>query len=466
MYRFARFGCVAYLSLCLSLAQNSEPVHVTRTVPKASPAKRQDAKSKTTPIVDPNSAAFKKAADLLNQDISKRPLIQGSITEGVIGDHLLVLPESAIEAIRLQSAWQRNDDNRPMGGPDGKVIYTYGKGLPNIPVAIFHVTTIELRKGETFDAAVPYIIGDEQLWKVDTRRDAPLSPKHDATFAAQRQAPALPTTDGALQQVANHAGAIPPSLRDLVGRPNSSDPSYAEQNRIDRKQEMADDASVGTPESHYLAAHRTPPVSEFQVMEGARIPATIDAKVSSELPGELTAIVRQDVNDGLCGLKRQDGSIHCYVLIPAGSKLHGKYDAWTTYAQDRLQVVWTTLIFPDTSIIDLGSMNGHGADGQAGLHDKTNNHWGRIIGGVILGSVLTAGFQISQNHTHNGSVLNYPSTGEVAAASIGQNMAQLGQTITSRNLNIPPTIWIRPGQPLFVDVKKSIVFDGPYKSIF
>jgi type IV secretion system protein TrbG len=168
MYRFARFGCVAYLSLCLSLAQNSEPVHVTRTVPKASPAKRQDAKSKTTPIVDPNSAAFKKAADLLNQDISKRPLIQGSITEGVIGDHLLVLPESAIEAIRLQSAWQRNDDNRPMGGPDGKVIYTYGKGLPNIPVAIFHVTTIELRKGETFDAAVPYIIGDEQLWKVDT----------------------------------------------------------------------------------------------------------------------------------------------------------------------------------------------------------------------------------------------------------------------------------------------------------
>jgi type IV secretory pathway VirB10-like protein len=79
-----------------------------------------------------------------------------------------------------------------------------------------------------------------------------------------------------------------------------------------------------------------------------------------------------------------------------------------------------------------------------------------------LTSLLSAGLQVSQNRSNN-SVLQYPSTGQVIGASVGQNASQFGQELTRRNFDRPPTLIIQPGQKFLVHVKKDIVFPGPYE---
>ena len=203
----------------------------------------------------------------------------------------------------------------------------------------------------------------------------------------------------------------------------------------------------------YLKTTRTPPLSPWVVQRGTVIPAALPNKLVSDLPGDLIAEVVRDV---------YDSPSQKYVEIPAGSRLVGEYNSSVSYGQNRVQIVWTAVYFPDGSFIDLDRMPSHSADGATGLKDQTDNHWKRVIAGVALSSVLSAGLQVSQNRT-NGSVLSYPSTGQVIASSVGSQASQLGEQLTNRNLNIQPTLKIRPGEIFAVSVKKDIIFPGPYE---
>lgn len=203
----------------------------------------------------------------------------------------------------------------------------------------------------------------------------------------------------------------------------------------------------------YLKTTRTPPVSRWVVQRGTVIPAALPSKIVSDLPGDLIAEVVRDV---------YDSPTQQYVEIPAGSRLVGEYNSSVSYGQNRVQVVWTAIYFPDGSFVDLDRMPAHAADGATGLEDQVDNHWKRTIAGVALSSLLAAGLQVSQNRT-NGSVLTYPSTSQEIAAAVGTQASQLGQQITNRNLNVQPTLKIRPGEVFAVSVKKDIVFPGPYQ---
>jgi type IV secretory pathway VirB10-like protein len=206
-------------------------------------------------------------------------------------------------------------------------------------------------------------------------------------------------------------------------------------------------------DSDYLKTTRTPPLSPWVVQRGTVIPAALPNKIVSDLPGDLIAEVVRDV---------YDSPTQKYVEIPAGSRLVGEYNSSVTFGQDRVQVVWTAIYFPDGSYIDLDRFPSHAADGATGLRDQTDNHWNRVIGGVALSSLFAAGIQVSQNRT-NGSVLSYPSTGQVIASGVGAQASQLGEQITNRNLSIQPTLKIRPGELFAVSVKRDIVFGGPYQ---
>ncbi|MGA8026195.1 MAG: TrbI/VirB10 family protein [Bryobacteraceae bacterium] len=209
------------------------------------------------------------------------------------------------------------------------------------------------------------------------------------------------------------------------------------------------------PGDDYLKTTRTPPLSPWVVQRGTVIPAAVPQRLISDLPGDLIAEVQRDV---------YDSPTQKYVMIPAGSRLVGEYNSSVTYGQNRVQIVWTAIYFPDGSFIDLDRMPSHAADGAVGLKDQVDNHWKRIIGGVALSSVLAAGLQISQNRT-NGSVLTYPSTGQEMASAVGTQAAEMGQQITSRNLNVQPTLKIRPGEIFAVSVKKDMLFPGPYEPL-
>ena len=73
------------------------------------------------------------------------------------------LTETALEAVRVSKRWQ-GEANAPSPGPDGRVIYSYGAGLPTIVCAPLRVCMIELQAGERV-VGEPHI-GDSVRWNI------------------------------------------------------------------------------------------------------------------------------------------------------------------------------------------------------------------------------------------------------------------------------------------------------------
>jgi P-type conjugative transfer protein TrbG len=73
------------------------------------------------------------------------------------------LTETALEALRVSEHWQ-GGSNTPSPGPDGRVIYSYGAGLPTIVCAPLRVCMIELQAGERV-VGEPHI-GDSVRWNI------------------------------------------------------------------------------------------------------------------------------------------------------------------------------------------------------------------------------------------------------------------------------------------------------------
>lgn len=202
----------------------------------------------------------------------------------------------------------------------------------------------------------------------------------------------------------------------------------------------------------YLRSTRQVPLSRYEVKAGWEIPAVLEQSLNSDLPGELKALVTSNVYDTATGL---------YLLIPQGCRLIGKHDSRVSYGQDGVQVTWNRLIFPDGSSIDLDGMVGLDSHGNAGLRDKVDHHYRRLLGFSVLTSMFTAAFEISQRQ--NQSVLAYPTPGQAASSAVGQELSQAGSQITRRNLNAQPTIKVPAGYRFTVRVNRDILFDAPYE---
>ena len=180
----------------------------------------------------------------------------------------------------------------------------------------------------------------------------------------------------------------------------------------------------------------------------------LEQSLNSDLPGEIKALVSANVFDTATGR---------YLLIPQGSRLVGKYDSQIAYGQDGVQVVWSRIIFPDATSVDLGGMVGLDAHGNAGLRYEVDRHYKRLFGFAALTSAFTAAFDLSQRNTQ--SALTYPSVTDTASASIGREMSQTGAMITRRNLNVQPTIKVPAGYKFTVRVNRDLVFEAPYEPI-
>lgn len=265
---------------------------------------------------------------------------------------------------------------------------------------------------------------------------------------------ATPTPASPLDELAQYrqmVGSANPAGAPAAGGPPQQT-GFEAQNAQDQKRAF----NEGTEQqSDYLATTRVPPLSRWVVQRGIQIPAILPQTINSDLPGDIVGQTIRDV---------YDSPTQKYVMIPAGSRLVGEYNSGVTYGQSRVQVVWTAIYFPDGSHVDLDRMPGHGVDGSVGLKDQTDQHYKRLIAGIALSSLFAAGVEISQNHSQT-STLAYPSNTQILGSAVGQQASQLGEQITTRNLNIQPTLKIRPGEVFSVSVKKDIVFPGPYEPI-
>ncbi len=219
--------------------------------------------------------------------------------------------------------------------------------------------------------------------------------------------------------------------------------SMAAENQQDRKQAFL----AGTPEAEtYLAKERKATIAPSQeIKAGWVIPGVMISGINSDLPGQIIGQVRSAVYDTATGTQ---------CLIPPGSRLVGTYDSGITLGQERALAAWRRIIYPDGSSLSLDNMPGSDMGGYAGFKDQVNNHYARIFGNALLLSVFSAGIQLSQPQASNGENTN---SSQIIAASIGQQMGQLGMQMAQRNMNIQPTLEIRPGYEFNIMVTKDII---------
>jgi type IV secretory pathway VirB10-like protein len=239
-------------------------------------------------------------------------------------------------------------------------------------------------------------------------------------------------------------GVVPASARTQAGS------DYDQQNEQARKQVFIEQTR-GRTVNNYLKSTRTPPLGKYEVKMGWDIPAILEQGINSDLPGEVKALVRSNVYDTATGK---------YLLIPQGSRMVGVYDSQIAYGQNRLQVIWTRIIYPDGSSINLDGMMGQDIQGMAGFHDQVDNHYKRLVGSALLTSAFAAGISLSQRQ--NSSLLTTPSVGQTAASAVGQQLSELGSEVTRKNLSIQPTIKIPVGYRFNVRVNRDILFETPY----
>jgi type IV secretion system protein VirB10 len=298
--------------------------------------------------------------------------------------------------------------------------------------------------------------------------DSPTNPQTITGVGLGRLAAAnSATSDAGSSQIANllrslpgtpltTAGAGTPSNGvspriTLAGQTGSATEEYEAQNMQDAKQRFVARARSGS-EDNYPNSTRTEPVGPYEIKAGWDIPAVLEQALNSDLPGEIKALVRENVYDTATGK---------YLLIPQGARLVGTYDSRVAYGQNGIQVVWSRLTFPDATSINLEGMAGQDASGLAGLRHDVDNHYKRLIGFGLLTSAFSASFQLSQ--TRRGTVLAYPSPAETAGSAVGAQVSQLGADVTRRNLNIQPTIKVPVGYRFNVRVNQDILFDAPYQ---
>ncbi|MFT8365048.1 MAG: TrbI/VirB10 family protein [Gluconobacter cerinus] len=209
----------------------------------------------------------------------------------------------------------------------------------------------------------------------------------------------------------------------------------------DRKQAFLD----GPVDHRTVSVERLTPIpSPYVLQAGAIIPGALITGIRSDLPGEVTAQVTENVYDSSTG--------HI-LLIPQGAKLIGRYDSQIAYGQTRVLLVWTRLMRGAGDSIVLENEPAADAAGFSGLQDQTDNHWGEVFKAALVSTVLSVG---SEADISGGNGI-----AQALRTGGSQGFNQIGEQIVGRPLNIQPTNIIRPGFPVRVMVHRDLVLT-PY----
>lgn len=214
------------------------------------------------------------------------------------------------------------------------------------------------------------------------------------------------------------------------------------QNMQDRKMAFVDaEADRRTVSPDRLAK----PASPYLVQAGAVIPAALITGIRSDLPGQVTAQVTEHVYDSPTGT---------HLLIPQGAKLIGQYDSQVAFGQSRVLLVWNRLIMPNGTSIVLERQIGADTQGFSGLADEVDRHWGQLFKAAALSTLLGVGTELAGGDDES----------DIAKAireSAQDSAGDIGQQIVRRQINIQPTLTIRPGFPVRVIVNRDLVL-APY----
>ena len=183
----------------------------------------------------------------------------------------------------------------------------------------------------------------------------------------------------------------------------------------------------------------------FVIKQGSVIPAVLLTGINSDLPGQVSAQVTNDVLDSPFGNS---------ILIPKGSKLIGQYGSGPGFGHSRILMGFNRVIFPDGKSLNLEAMPGTGSDGYSGFKADVDNHWLNLISySVFLGGITTA-VTLSTDAAYDvdGKITPQAALSQSMGEILGRTMSQ----VIERNLSISPTLTVKPGFRFNVAVTKDI----------
>ena len=229
-----------------------------------------------------------------------------------------------------------------------------------------------------------------------------------------------------------------PAAPGVPSSPTGADPQ-------DRKAAFV---AVGARTPTVNSGQLTAPAGRYVVIAGSTIAAALITGLSSDLPGEVVAQVTEDVFDSTTGRTN---------LIPQGTRLIGSYDAHVGYGQSRALVVWTRLILPDGRSLDLDRLIGTDSAGQSGFTDRVNRHTGKLLQAGLLSTLLGVGSSAATGGGNNNDIAF------AIRDSAEQSVQRAGDKLVEHQLDVQPTITIRPGARVRVLVSRDLVLE-PWKA--
>jgi len=201
----------------------------------------------------------------------------------------------------------------------------------------------------------------------------------------------------------------------------------------------------------YLSKQVVPQFSPYELKRGSVIPATLITGLNSDLPGRAIAQVSANVYDSATGYR---------LLIPQGAKLFGRYDSKVSFGQQRVLVVWTDISFPNGSTLQLGGMAGTDAEGYGGFKDKTDRHLWPTFGSAVLIALLGTGIDMAI--PESSTLATQDTASDAVRRNFAETFGRVAEQTISKNLNVQPTVRIRPGYKFNVLVDQDIIFPSQY----
>lgn len=202
----------------------------------------------------------------------------------------------------------------------------------------------------------------------------------------------------------------------------------------------------------YLPNRVVPQQSLYELKRGSVIPATLITGINSDLPGRITAQVSQNVYDSATGHR---------LLIPQGTKLFGRYDSKVSFGQSRVLVVWSDIIFPNGSTLQIGGMAGTDAEGYGGFNDKLNNHYLKTFGSAVMIALIGTGIDMAV--PQSSTLATQDTASDAARRNFAETFGRVADRTIQRNMDVQPTLQIRPGYKFNVLIDQDIVFPSQYR---
>ena len=213
---------------------------------------------------------------------------------------------------------------------------------------------------------------------------------------------------------------------------------------IDRREAFLGRRSEPTTSAERITA----PPSRQILQAGAIIPIALLTGIRSELPGQVTAQVTSNVYDSPTGRT---------ILIPQGTRVVGDYDSRVAFGQQRVLLVWNRLIFPDGGSLTLDRQPGTDAQGNAGMQDGIDRHWGQMLRASLLSTILGVGAELGAG-SDDSNILRALRRG--AADSI----TDTGRQVVDRQLDMSPTLTVRAGFTARILVTRDLILE-PYGAL-